>query len=238
MSSYRNSLDIITEGRTIPDGYDAWALKSTKADGATRNSYRWPGPGEVAKAAGPFTRGSSCPTRDGDGICIATSYAGMATGGHSAATMLLVAYRSEHVLGAEDGKIRVTQCLVVDRIDGEDVVTRLMSGADLYRADLHDANLYGADLRDADLRRSNLSFADLRCATLYGANLHAANLYGAALSDANLSRAYLYGAVLYGADLSGANLSGADLSSAYLDGANLSGANLSGATMPAGWPPA
>jgi uncharacterized protein YjbI with pentapeptide repeats len=131
----------------------------------------------------------------------------MASGGVTASTLLLVAYKEEHVLGGSrsGGKLRLRRFLVVDVIDGLDLLRKSGKGANLRGADLSGANLPGANLRGADLS---------------GANLPGANLYGANLRGANLS----------GANLRGADLRGADLSGASLPGANLYGASLPGAT--------
>jgi hypothetical protein len=215
-------LDVITKNRELPEGYDQWAIRTVRPDLRSRNNYRYPFPGKVAKAAGPFSESrDECPSHDGDGICAATTWAGMASGGVVASTLLLVAYKEKHALGGSrsGGKLRLRRFLVVDVIDGLDLLRKSgkganLSGANLYGANLSGANfsganLYGANLRGANLSGANLSYADLRGANLYGANLRGANLRGADL---------------FGADLSYVNLSGADLSYADLRGANFSGA--------------
>jgi hypothetical protein len=220
-------LDVITKDRELPEGYDQWAIRTVRPDLRSRNNYRYPFPGKVAKAAGPFSEGrGECPSHDGDGICAATTWRGMASGGVVASTLLLVAYKEKHVLGGSrsGGKLRLRRFLVVDVIDGLDLLRKSGKGANLRGANLRGADLSGADLSGANLYGANLSYADLSGADLYGANLSGANLYGA-----NLSGADLYGANLSGANLSGANLSGADLSGADLRGADLYGADLYGA---------
>jgi hypothetical protein len=205
-------LDVITKDRELPEGYDQWAIRTVRPDLRSRNNYRYPFPGKVAKAAGPFSEGrNECPSHDGDGICAATTWRGMASGGVTASTLLLVAYKEKHVLGGSrsGGKLRLRRFLVVDVIDGLALLCGSGKGA----------NLSGADLSYAKLSYANLSGANLSGANLYGANLYGADLYVADLSGANLS----------GANLSGANLSGADLRDANLRGANLYGADLYGA---------
>ena len=194
--------DVICKDRTLPDGYDAWAIRSVRNDFTSKNGYRYPFPGKVAKAPGPILdHQGSCPREVGDGLCAATTWAGMASGGLPAKVLLLVAYKNKDLLGnSEPGKIRLRKFLIVELIDGESLARNGRG------ANLRGANLYGADLRGAYLFGANL-----RGANLYGADLRGANLYGADLSRANLSRANLYGANLYGANLYGADLFGANL---------------------------
>jgi hypothetical protein len=178
-------LDRITEGRTLPRGYDSWAFKTVGPAGHTYGGYRWPlHPKTVTATNIDPDHTGACPSREGDGLCVATTYAAMASGGGPAITLLLVAYKTADVLGSEPGKLRVRACRVVEVLDGLAVLRQHGSGADLYGA--------------------NLSRADLS-----GANLSGANLYGADLRGAYLRGANLYGAYLRGADLSGADLTGA-----------------------------
>jgi hypothetical protein len=217
-------LDVITKDRELPEGHDQWAIRTVRPDLRSRNNYRYPFPGKVAKAAGPFSEGrDECPSHDGDGICAATTWRGMASGGVTASTLLLVAYKEKHVLGGSrsGGKLRLQRFLVVDVIDGLDLLRKSGNGA----------YLRGADLRGANLSYANLSYANLSGAYLSGAYLSYADLRGADLSGADLSGANLRGADLYGADLSYANLSYANLSGANLRGASLRGADLSGANL-------
>jgi hypothetical protein len=129
----------------------------------SRNNYRYPFPGKVAKAAGPFSEGrDECPSHDGDGICAATTWRGMASGGVVASTLLLVAYKEKHVLGGSrsaGGKLRLRRFLIVDVIDGLDLLCRSGKGANLYGANLSGANLYGANLPGANLSGAVLSGA-------------------------------------------------------------------------------
>jgi hypothetical protein len=114
----------------------------------------------------------------------------MASGGVTASTLLLVAYKEKHVLGGSrsGGKLRLRRFLVVDVLDG----LALLCG----------------NGKGANLSYANLSYASLSYVNLSGANLYGANLFGAYLSGAYLYGAYLSGAYLSGAYLSGANLYG------------------------------
>ena len=228
-TTYRPLLDILTEGRTLPDGCDIWGMRSVRPDFTSSRGFRWPFPGGVAEAPGPVihTNRDACPQSEGDGICTAIDAYGMASGGIPAITVLITAHAAADVLGADEIKVRVRRATVVEVVDLPGMARAAkLSGADLYGADLRRADLYGANLRRANLRRANL-----RGANLYGADLRRANLGGANLREANLRRADLREADLSGADLSGADLRGADLSGADLREADLSGADLSGADL-------
>ena len=210
--THRPLLEILTDGRQLPDGYDAWGVRSVHPDFTSSHGYRWPYPGGVAAAPGPILdHRRSCPRRAGDGICVATTAAGMASGGIPANAVLLTAHKTGDVIGdSEAGKLRLASALVVDLV----WLRRLaLSDADLTDANLSRANLTDANLTDANLTDAYLSDADLSDADLGGANLSRADLGGANLSRANLTDA---------------NLGGANLSRANLGGANLTGANLGG----------
>jgi len=219
----RPLLDILTERRTLPDGYDAWGMRAVHPDFRSSYGFRWPFPGQVAQAAGPFARDNTgpCPASVGDGVCTAQTAAGMASGGIPAVTVLITAHKLADVLGFDNDKVRASQVLVVDVVDLPRLCRESMTEADLrgdlYRADLYGANLEGANLRGADLRGANLRGADLRGANLYRADLYRADLCGANLDGADLRGADLRGANLYRADLRGANLYRADLTGARSD---------------------
>ncbi len=222
-----NLLDVITADRELPEGFEHLAVRSVRPDLSSSRGYRYPFPGGVAEAAGPFLdhRGS-CPAAVGDGICAATTWAGMASGGIPARTLLLVAYRTVDVLGdSETGKLRLRAMFVADLLDGETLLRESGHGAYLYGAYLSGAYLNGAYLYGAYLSGAYLGGAYLSGAYLGGAYLSGAYLSGAYLSGAYLSGAYLNGAYLNGANLNGANLNGANLNGANLNGANLNGAN-------------
>ena len=218
----RPLLNILSEGRELPEGTDRWAMRSVHLDLTSSRGYRWPFPGQWAEAPGPIVEANTgpCPGRVGDGLCVALTPGGMATGGVPALAVLLCAVANSDVLGLDAQKLRVRRALVVELID----LPKMARDANLSDAYLSGANLSGAYLYGAYLYGANLSDADLYGANLYGANLSGADLYGANLSGANLSGANLSGANLSGANLYGANLSGADLYGANLYGANLSGA--------------
>ena len=222
---YTDLIPVIVERTkaTLPEGFDSWGIKSILPDLTTRNGYQWPFPGGIAECDPKeidADSASACPRHEGDGLCVATSWRGMASSGFPARTLLLVAYGADEVLGRDDteGRLQCPRVAVVALADGERLLREAGSGADLR----------GADLRRANLRRANLRWANLSEANLRRANLSGADLRGADLSWANLS----------GADLRGANLRWANLREANLSEANLSGADLSGAenaSLPAGW---
>jgi len=216
MPDPRLFLDILTAGRTLPDGYDSWGFKSVRPDFTTYQGYRWPWPGStVTDPAATAGAGSACPTASTGGLCVATTWRGVAAGGHGHRTLLLLAYRAMDVLGRDDvGKLRVSACHVVELVDGEQVLRSQSAGADLARAYLAGADLTRADLAGADLAGAYLTGADLARADLTGADLTGADLARADLARANLARADLARADLTGADLTGANLTGADLTGA------------------------
>jgi len=156
VSKYVDLLPVIVEreGATLPDGFDTWGLKSVQPDLRTRGGYQWPLPGAVAVADRVDTKNTgACPSLEGDGLCVATTWQGMASGQIPARTMLLVATHSEDVLGAEPtvGKARHERVAVVAIVDGQRLLREAGRGADLYGADLYGADLYGADLYGADL---------------------------------------------------------------------------------------
>ena len=128
------------EQATLPDGFDTWGLKSVRPDLRTYGGYQWPYPGNVAEADDVEEANTgACPRRPGDGLCVATSWRGMASGGIPARTLLLVATASTDVLGRDDasGKSRHRRVAVVALVDGE----RLLRGAGW--ADLRGAYLAG-----------------------------------------------------------------------------------------------
>ena len=202
--------------------------RAVHPDLRSRDGYRYPFPGQWADAGGPILdHNSACPRQSGDGLCVAKTWRGAASGGIPATTVLLVGYDQVDVYGEDDDKVRVGAMLVLDVID----VAAMARRANLSGANLAGANLFGADLSGADLSGANLAGANLFGADLSGANLAGANLFGANLSGAYLSGAYLAGANLARAYLAGANLARANLARAYLFGAYLFGANLSGANL-------
>ena len=195
------------------------AFRAVHPDFRSSRGFVWPFPGGEAVAAGPFTDrpNNGCPAHEGDGICLAHSWSGVASGGIPAITVLVCDYDPADLLGTEpDGsKVRVKRGRVLRVVD------------------------FPATLRGDVPRDEALLYANLRDANLRDANLSGANLSGADLSGADLRRADLRGADLHGAYLYGANLHGADLHGANLNGANLSGAWASASTVwPFGFDPA
>ncbi len=186
-TAYRPVLPIFVGDRELPEGCDRWGIRSVRPDLRSSRGFRWPWPGQWAEAAGPFNEANTdgCPSAEGDGICLADTYRGMASGGIPARTALLCAYSTADLLGTTAGedKHRVRRALVVDVIDGEAVARADLSGADLSGAYLSGADLSGADLSRADLSGAYLSGADLSRADLSGANLSGADLYGARASS-------------------------------------------------------
>lgn len=213
-TEYKDLIPVIVEreGATMPEGFTDWGIKSVRPDLKTYLDFQWPTPGRVAacdESRIDRNNTDNCPRWVGDGLCVGTTWEGMASGGIPAITLLLVAYRRADVLGARPGKLRTTEVAVVAIVDGARLLRERGAGANLYGADLRRADLCGAGLHGADLRGANLRRADLYRANLSGADLRGAGLSGADLHGADLHGADLYGADLYRADLHGANLRGA-----------------------------
>lgn len=188
----RNPLDIMAEGRTLPEGTDTWGMRTVRPDFRSRFDYRWPFPGNWAEAPGPFatTNTAACPLHIGDGICAANTFRGMALGTAHLHLILLVAYDSADVLGTDQytDTVRVRRAYVVDAIDGALFVRNRCQNADLSYGyfpgiTLRHADLRGAALRYAILTGVDLSYANLRGADLQGADLRGASLIGADLTD-------------------------------------------------------
>ena len=212
MNKRTNLLAVITSDPSVsmPEGFDTWGVKSVHPDLITTHGFQWALPGGVNVSNDALVPGntSACPNRPGDGLCVATTWRGMASGGIPARTLLLVAYRKSDIVGRDEASGKL-------RIGGPVASVKLVDGCRLIRERgagmvLEDANLRGANLRDADLR---------------GASLEGANLWGADLEDANLR----------GANLEDANLEGANLWGANLEGANLRGAIFTHGVPPGGW---
>ena len=226
---YTDLIPVIVERTkaTLPEGFDSWGIKSILPDLTTRNGYQWPFPGGIAECDPKKIDAESAsarPRHEGDGLCVATSWRGMASSGFPARTLLLVAYGADEVLGRDDteGKLRCPRVAVVALADGERLLREAGSGANLRRANLRGSDLSWADLRGADLGGADLRGADLRGADLSGTNLRGANLGWANLVGSDLRRANLGGANLRRANLGWANLVGSDLRRADLSGADLS----------------
>lgn len=204
-----NLLDALTKGRELPEGCDRWAIRTVRPDGASSNGFVWPlTPGWV-EAPGPIIEynKSPCPSVPGDGICVAYTWNGMASGGVSARTLLLCAVNSADILSSRGvNKLRARRAHVVEVIDGERLIREHGRGADLRGANLRGANLLGADLRGADLQGTYLSHTNLQGADLSYTNLCYSDLRYADLSYTNLRYTDLHGTNLHHADLQGADL--------------------------------
>ena len=150
--------------------------RAVHPDFRSRDGYRYPFPGQWADAGGPILNHTdACPRAAGDGLCVAKTWRGAASGGIPAATVLLVGYDQADVYGEDDSKVRVGAMLVLDVID----VAAMARRGNLWGANLGGANLWGANLRGANLGGANLGGANLWGANLWGANLWGANLGGA-----------------------------------------------------------
>ena len=122
------------------------------------------------------TNTGNCPSRPGDGLCVATTWAGMASGKIPARTLLLVATQSGDVLGSKNEKSRHREVAVVALVDGERLLREdgdgaNLSGANLSGANLSRANLSGANLSDGHYCSSTLTQADRGALTARGAIL-------------------------------------------------------------------
>lgn len=188
MSEHVNLLDVLTEGRELPEGCDTWGVRTVRPDGASSHGFVWPLTPKWVEAPGPihYDNPGPCPRDVGDGISLAYSWRGMSLGGVPARTLLLCAYGVGDILGSNSEIARFKRVYVAAVIDGERLIREHGHGANLRRA-----NLSGMDLRGADLRN---------------AILNSAALYGANLSDVDLRGADMHGAHLGGADLRGADM--------------------------------
>ena len=182
MNKRTNLLAVITSDPSVsmPEGFDTWGIKSVHPDLVTTHDFQWALPGGVNVSNDAIVPGntSACPDRPGDGLCVATTWQGMASGGIPARTLLLVAYRESDIVGRDEASGKL-------RIGGPVASVKLVDGCRLIRergADLEGANLRGANLEGANLEGANLRGANLEGANLRGANLEGANLRGAILT--------------------------------------------------------
>lgn len=125
------------------------AWRSVHPDLRSSRGFRWPFPGNEAVAPLPdgaeFTHGNPCPQFPGDGLCLAKTWRGAASGGIPAITCLLVEYDEGDVLGEDADKLRVSRCRVVDVVDAP----ALVRAGWCTGANLRGANLWGADADEA-----------------------------------------------------------------------------------------
>jgi hypothetical protein len=172
------------ESLVIPDCFDGflWGWKAVEADLSSRNGYRYK-LGGWSIASKPLKSNSDPrPEAEGDGLCIARNFYGVAQGGRPCRTILICAYLQADILGQDDSKLRVSKLFVPDwGLWSIEVLARraYLSRADLSGANLNGAYLSRAYLSGADLRGAYLSGADLRGADLSGADLRGADLRGA-----------------------------------------------------------
>ena len=184
-TKYRDLLPVIVEtsGAQMPEGFDSWGLKSIHPDGATTHGFHWapPGGSNISNSNLDLGNESACPSEPGDGLCVATTWRGMASGGIPARTLLLVAYREGDVVGRNvpQGKLRIGGVVAsVALVDGERLIREHGRGADLIGANLRGMNFTGVDLQGANLQGAILQDADLQYADLQDANLLGADIRG------------------------------------------------------------
>ena len=125
------------------------AWRAVHPDLRSSRGFRWPWPGNEAVAPLPdgaeFTHRNPCPKFVGDGLCLAKTWRGAASGSIPAITCLLVEFAPADVLGEDDDKVRVSRCRVVDVFDAPALIRDgWCQGADLRGANLRGANLGGA----------------------------------------------------------------------------------------------
>lgn len=236
----------------LPEGFDSWALKSTRADLTTFDLYQWPQPGGIAECdPAEIVVGSDgpCPSAYGDGLCVGLNWDAMASGGFPARTLLLVAYATKDILGQGDGKVRVSKAAVVAIVDGERLLnehskTQDLSGASLTgmtfnfsrmcgitltSANISRASFRMACLEDANLKWAIANRADFSHACMRGANFNSSDLGGATFYDAQAEKALFEKARLDDANLEGIFARDANFMHLFARGANFAEADLTGA---------
>ncbi len=169
------------------------AWRACHPDLRSSNGFVWPFPGNQAVAPLPdgkkFTTGDPCPRFPGDGLCLAKTWKGAASGGIPAITCLEVTYDPADVLGEDDHKVRVSRCQVVSLFDATLLIRDgWCEGQNLVGARLDGASLVGARLVGASLVGARLDGASLDGASLVGARLDRASLVGARLVGALYDR--------------------------------------------------
>ena len=203
----------------LPEGFDSWALKSTRPDLTTFDHYQWPQPGGVAECdPAEIVVGSDgpCPSAYGDGLCVGLNWDAMASGGFPARTLLLVAYATKDILGRGDGKVRVSKAAVVAIVDGERLLAEHskmqdLTGASLEGMKFNFSRMYGITLTSANIQRA--SFRE--------AYLEDANFKWAEANHADFSHACMRGANFYASELGGAKFYGAQAEKALFESARL-----------------
>ena len=134
--------------------------------------------------------------------------------------MTLISVRDHGIF--EDGRIDLRNSF----LNGINLESARLRGANLFFADLN-----GAILSTANLQRADLGFAKLKGAWMINTNLEDANLHNANLRCGRIEHSQLRGASLEGAQLQNAILRHADLRGANLRYACLSGSNLTNADL-------
>jgi hypothetical protein len=193
----------------VPDGYQGelavgWKITHTDGttgrDASTRPVYFWglvgPHQPAVLHVADNWDddHGGSCPSRPGDGLCVATHIRNVTSGGVALSNCIghVLVYPADLARSNEAGKLRSPWVVQVESFDVLHVLRFCanLRGADLCGADLRGADLCGVDLCDADLRGANLRGADLCDVDLCDVDLRDADLCDANLRDANLRGAH------------------------------------------------
>ena len=208
----------------LPEGFDSWALKSTRPDLTTFGLYQWPQPGGIAECdPAKIIVGSDgpCPSAYGDGLCVGLNWDAMASGGFPARTLLLVAFATKDILGDGSGKVRVSKAAVVAIVDGERLLNEHSKTQDLSGALLEGMMFNFSLMCGITLTSANISHASFHMARLEGANLK-----WAIANHADFSHAFMRGANFYSSDLGGAEFYGAQAEKALFEKARLYDANL------------
>ena len=210
----------------LPEGFDSWALKSTRSDLTTFDRYQWPQPGGIAECdpAEIFVGSDGpCPSAYGDGLCVGLNWDAMASGGFPARTLLLVAYATKDILGQGSGKVRVSKAAVVAIVDGERLLAEHSNTQDLSGALLEGMMFNFSSMCGITLTSANISRASFRITCLEDANLQWAQA-----NRADFSYAFMRGANFYSSDLGGAKFYDAQAEKALFEKARLDDANLEG----------
>lgn len=223
----------------LPEGFDSWALKSTRPDLTTFGHYQWPQPGGIAECdPAKIVVGSDgpCPSEYGDGLCVGLNWDAMASGGFPARTLLLVAYATKDILGQGDGKVRVSKAAVVAIVDGERLLnehskTQDLSGASLEGMKFNFSRMCGITLTSANISRASFRMACLEDANLKWAEANRADFSHAFMRGANFYFTYLGGADFYSAQAEKALFENARLCDANLEGIFARGANFAEADL-------
>ena len=164
------------------------AWKAVHPDLRSSHGYRWPWRGQWAWSVTDqeYSRGGTYPHFIGDGICLAKTWSGAASGRIPAITGLICGYLPKDVLGENPDKLRVTSAFVFEVID---IPSYIRSGY-LAGANMVAANLCGANLESANFRNTNLRYSNFKGANLEFANFIGANLQGSNFQNANIENAY------------------------------------------------